>query len=380
MAARNAEWPSEVITGIYETIRSPELWPRVVEEIGEGLGARCGMMLTPALPGVSAVPLLSYGLDLTPILAAYPRYAGRAEYTNRALATGRCPGAFLVDELMPIEERTGNEFWREVVAPTGLISGVFGMVRLPEENKRPVILNYYRHESEPPFAAGDTDRFEALFPHLRRALSVVLDSPPRRSLTAGAAELYESLGAPTFVLFDDLTLAYRNHAAEVLLDAESSIAVSNNKLSLWDADAQQALEASLSRICRDRWSSSYRIGAEILAHRSSGGAALVLVVTPLGAENPLVGVAEPACCAIMVLEERLRTNGRLPERLRRLYGLTEAETEIAISLASGRSIEELATERGTSLHTVRFQLRAALAKTGARRQSDLSSLVNRLRF
>jgi DNA-binding CsgD family transcriptional regulator len=82
----------------------------------------------------------------------------------------------------------------------------------------------------------------------------------------------------------------------------------------------------------------------------------------------------------MILEECLRTNGRLPERLRRLYGLTEAETEVAIDLATGRALAEIAAARGTSIDTVRSQVKAALAKTNSRRQADLAALVNRLRF
>ena len=68
-----------------------------------------------------------------------------------------------------------------------------------------------------------------------------------------------------------------------------------------------------------------------------------------------------------------------PERLRRLYGLTDAEIEVAIELASGRTPQEIALHRGSSLATVRVQIKRALTKTGTHRQGDIIGLVSRLR-
>lgn len=369
-----------LIGAIYEAIRSPQTWPDLVRQIGDWMGADCGMMISPTLPGVQAVPLFAYGLDLAPIMAAYPKYAGRAEFTDRALATGRAPGAFLLDELMPVEERPTNDFWRDMVAPLNMTSGVFGMVRTPDDGARAVILNYYRKGERAPFLQSDARKLEALFPHLRRVLSLALDAPPRRDLPPGAADLYDAIGAPCFLLGQTGEIVHNNHAAEMMLEVNDGVAVKRNRLHLWDAEAQTCLAGAIARICNNSLSAKWRMAAEILAKRPSIGPALVAIVTPLGMENPIVGLSTPVRCAVMILEERLRTNGRLPERLRRLYGLTGAETNVAIDLATGHSLNEIATARGTSVDTVRSQVKAALAKTDVRRQADLASLVNRLRF
>lgn len=369
-----------LIMAIYETIRAPQTWPDLVRAIGDWMDADCGMMISPTLPGVQAVPLFAYGLDVTPIMAAYPKHAGRAEFTERALATGRAPGAFLLDELMPIAERATNDFWLDMVEPLGMTSGVFGMVRTPDDGIRAVILNYYRKGDRPAFLQTDATRLESLFPHLRRALNIALDAPPRRELPPGATDLYDAIGAPCFLLNAAGEIVHGNHAASVILEANDGVSIKRGRLKLWDADAQASLNAAIGRICETVLSSRWRMGTEILAKRPSVGPALVAIVTPLGAENPIVGLSSPMRCAVMILEERLRTNGRLPERLRRLYGLTEAEIDVAIDLATGRALAEIATARGTSIDTVRSQVKAALAKTNARRQADLASLVNRLRF
>ncbi len=64
--------------------------------------------------------------------------------------------------------------------------------------------------------------------------------------------------------------------------------------------------------------------------------------------------------------------------LRQLFGLTAAEVEIALLLAEGIALPAIATRRGTTVETVRSQLREVRQKTGCSRQAELVALLNRL--
>jgi DNA-binding CsgD family transcriptional regulator len=57
------------------------------------------------------------------------------------------------------------------------------------------------------------------------------------------------------------------------------------------------------------------------------------------------------------------------------FGLTPAEAALADDIIHGVTLEHCAEARGTSIHTVRNQLRALLAKTGTKRQSELVGLL-----
>jgi DNA-binding CsgD family transcriptional regulator len=59
----------------------------------------------------------------------------------------------------------------------------------------------------------------------------------------------------------------------------------------------------------------------------------------------------------------------------RYLGLTPSEGAVVLALARGRSLAEVAAERGISLHTVRTHVKRSLAKAGVRRQADLVRLV-----
>jgi DNA-binding CsgD family transcriptional regulator len=41
----------------------------------------------------------------------------------------------------------------------------------------------------------------------------------------------------------------------------------------------------------------------------------------------------------------------------------------------GQTVEEIASERGVSIHTVRTQVRGVKEKTGSRRQADVIALL-----
>jgi DNA-binding CsgD family transcriptional regulator len=66
------------------------------------------------------------------------------------------------------------------------------------------------------------------------------------------------------------------------------------------------------------------------------------------------------------------------ERLHRLFGLTEAEAQITVQLATGASLESIAEARGVSVDTVRAQVRSVFKKTGIHRQGELICAVGRM--
>ena len=59
-------------------------------------------------------------------------------------------------------------------------------------------------------------------------------------------------------------------------------------------------------------------------------------------------------------------------------GLTRAEAEVALAITEGATVAEAAEVRGVSVHTVRDQVKAAMSKTGSRRQADLVRAVGGL--
>ena len=63
-----------------------------------------------------------------------------------------------------------------------------------------------------------------------------------------------------------------------------------------------------------------------------------------------------------------------------LYGLSSAEARIACAIAACRTVKAIADDFGVSRETVRCQIKAVLAKTGAKRQLELAVLFASLQL
>jgi DNA-binding CsgD family transcriptional regulator len=67
-----------------------------------------------------------------------------------------------------------------------------------------------------------------------------------------------------------------------------------------------------------------------------------------------------------------------PRTLQRLFGFTAAETQLAIELARGRNLLDIARSRRLSRTTIRSHLAALFVKTQTRRQVELVALLGRI--
>jgi DNA-binding CsgD family transcriptional regulator len=82
--------------------------------------------------------------------------------------------------------------------------------------------------------------------------------------------------------------------------------------------------------------------------------------------------------AMVVLSQPDSSRHFASDVLRQLYGFTRAEVRLANALMAGRTLEEHAADCAVSVETARTQVKAMLAKTGTRRQSELIALLARL--
>ena len=67
-----------------------------------------------------------------------------------------------------------------------------------------------------------------------------------------------------------------------------------------------------------------------------------------------------------------------PRTLQCLFGLTAAETQLAVELARGRNLLDIARTRRLSRTTIRSQLASLFVKTQTRRQVELVALLGRV--
>jgi DNA-binding CsgD family transcriptional regulator len=114
-------------------------------------------------------------------------------------------------------------------------------------------------------------------------------------------------------------------------------------------------------------------GTTLAVSRRSGLRPLALTVTPLRCgPSWLVDRTPSALVTVSDPESRLPPAGEL---LRRLYGLTAAETRVAAGLVDAKGLADLGEKLGVSRATVCTHLQRVYEKTGTHRQGELVRLV-----
>lgn len=93
---------------------------------------------------------------------------------------------------------------------------------------------------------------------------------------------------------------------------------------------------------------------------------------------PLHGARDQPRHALLLFRDPDRPRADLIRVLKQTFGLSAAEVEIAVELAGGAELSEIAAERGVRLTTVRSQLASLMSKTQTKRQAQLVALLARL--
>ena len=82
---------------------------------------------------------------------------------------------------------------------------------------------------------------------------------------------------------------------------------------------------------------------------------------------------------LLVLDPELWPEPR-HEMLAQAFGSTPAEADVAIGIATGRTLAQIAVDRHVKIGTVRAHLKTVFSKTYTRGQADLTRILTRLAF
>ena len=120
-------------------------------------------------------------------------------------------------------------------------------------------------------------------------------------------------------------------------------------------------------------SASPAVSGSMLLRRSPLLPPLVVHAKPVSVPQPDYGARHVA--ALVLIVEPGRRNNIGPELVATLLGLTPAESRVAVSLAAGKSVRDIAETIGVTERTIYWHLRQIYQKHSISRQADLVRLV-----
>jgi DNA-binding CsgD family transcriptional regulator len=98
-----------------------------------------------------------------------------------------------------------------------------------------------------------------------------------------------------------------------------------------------------------------------------------VTVMPLSRTSTLLQKPEAPLAFVMVKD--LRPTQRPQRQLAEMFGLTQAEAELAVAIGAGKRLDDVADERQVSMATLRTQMRALYSKTATSRQAELVQMI-----
>jgi DNA-binding CsgD family transcriptional regulator len=206
---------------------------------------------------------------------------------------------------------------------------------------------------------------------IKGARNGVEEGPNLRAALMGADEALNRIAVGVFLIDSERKVLSRNQRAEELLSEADGITLSREGLLRGEKPQQTQALRDIIDVAIERVASGDRRSSEAVAlARSSGRRSLFAVACPLGRGPARPG--EPAV-GLFVTDPEWRPSDTA-QAVAQLYGLTPAETRLALALVRGLRLDEIADEFGLSRNTVNYTLKNLFRKTETDRQADLISL------
>jgi DNA-binding CsgD family transcriptional regulator len=211
------------------------------------------------------------------------------------------------------------------------------------------------------FSAGERAWMELLLGHIRSALELGEQLASSLPTVASVVQLARLVPLPCVLTDEEGRCMLRNHAFDRVLEAVSGVV--RGGVVVFDDPFLQ-----------DSWCQALREG------RNTAAAHSLLATTAAGEEwhghvVPLSCVSSPVRGdprqLMLAVFERSTAAGLRQPPVASSSPLTRAELEVLASLMLGQTAKVIASTRGASVHTVRSQIAAILAKTGHHSQKKL---------
>lgn len=340
-------------------------WDAALEAVANACGARAGQLLS--LNGSNEV----VGHWLTGVPEGFTAMIEDWGFANPVL-NPRFRAGLSSPLMTPVadqdyadaDDRRRSPIYAEIYDPHDLPFNC--QVVLQRDDEAFVRASVTRTRAQGPLDAEAFRVFEALAPHLQAAVRVQMSLMFVRC--TATLQALDAVEAAAFLLSECGRVVGVSAAAEAIAIEGKILQVKEGRVRLRRQPDQTAFDDALGQILE----AIRRGGCAAPPVSQLCADALVMDVQQLPMERLAFG-GGPA--AILIL--RKAKAAERSELLRRMFGLTRAEAEVALALAAGEAPEIIADARKVSVATVRTQLKSIYSKMGVHRQAELVAAVRR---
>ncbi|WP_185266804.1 helix-turn-helix transcriptional regulator [Halopseudomonas xiamenensis] len=317
------------------------------------------------IPGVQDVGLMLVAGDLEGSgKVTYFRYL----HSDTPFSNMPADRVFTVDDVMTFQEWESSTYYRDYSRD----NDVYHVMGADISTADAGVLRFRitRGQHQPAFTEQDKTLCSRLLPHLRRSLHVHNLLGRSESLGNLYAEAVNRLSVATLVLDESGGVLQLNDVARELLGQADGLKLVGSRLEASYPSDNRELHKLIRDAVESKDAPQPRESREALSvTRPSGEVSLGVVVEPIPGAEWAEGRGQPA--VMMYIRDAVGKSQVDNRVAKELFNFTPAETQLALQLANGLSLEEAAENLGIMRNTARAHLRAIFSKTGVRRQAEL---------
>ena len=368
MTSFQEEVAASAVGRFYEAAARPDLWRTVLHETSLAFGAEGAFLFAPKTAAINAVS--SEGIEEIVEMWTRGRWYERDRNPRIERSLARTPWAIHTENtIFSPEEIQRHPFNAEFVNQHGF--GPFMAVYLTTPGPDAIVLSMERLARRGGTTSESVRTFETILPHLRSA--ALLARRLEDVHGQGMLDALELIGCGALLL-DRSGCVIRINAKAESCCMGAGLGMAHGHLFSEHKGANGDLQRLLASV--------------LLPGPAHEPPAVGAVPIPRPNGRPLIAHAAPvvgsACDlfqsarAILMLVDPDEHREPAEPILQQAFGLTPAEAQLAIGVARGQDLLEIARARNVSIGTARNQFKTIFAKTETHRQSELTALLNRM--
>jgi len=280
---------------------------------------------------------------------------------------------FADGDFITADELRKDRFYQEIALPSEV--PYICMTNLENDDGAFIALAAVRSREEGHITSEQRRVFAHLAPHARAAVRMELALGRRGpELLAGAME---ALSIPAFVCDDQGKVRALTHAAESLVTRGRGLELANGTLRAMRPIDAKALREAIGAALAARATPGPAVLRTVIVRGEETGAPVILDIFALPSRCVTASARFTPCVLVVARGER-GTRAQRAGVLQLAYGMTPAESEVALLLAEGKSVEVIANDRSVAPGTVRQQIKSILHKMGVERQLEIVARLARV--
>jgi DNA-binding CsgD family transcriptional regulator/PAS domain-containing protein len=358
----------KTVASIFDALLDERLTPSALEAVAKYVGAAGAayLLVNKLTSQVSSVA--RWGCSTANVADYLTHYSKIDPFRpiQEAAASGNLAR---VTEHLPQSVLRRDEWYNDFILKGG-VCDILG-TKLHESSAHMVIVGLYRAVGDVNPDPWDLEAVRALMPSLRNAAALhlgLIDIGYRSAIVRGRLD---HLAAGVMFADTDGRIIETNRAAERILRVADGLTMRDGRICARRNFETTKLAELIARATAA--TQGHPSAGCLLIGRDGGRPAYIVRVAPVTAG--LAGYELPMAMILVSAPDENRVSA---DELAELYGLSPAESRLAIAVAFGKRLSELAGEFGVQITTLRTQLSSVLKKCEVERQTDLVRLISNI--